>query len=552
VRFLRLLTNALLIGLLFAYLLALLVVDLNINLAFRAGLLFRLAAALLPTYGLIAALAAFLIAATFRFLSGKPAPLPFVSPSFLALGISVATLVFLVIFRENYVHFYSFFTPRMQSLLRTQMMILFLLSVAGLVVHWRHPHRKPDRGSLVAFCLLAAVVLGLGIIQRLRFPAAPRPSRPNTIEAKEMTRKVTLLCFDGLTMDVLLRLTSERKLPNFIWLMEKGGWGRLRSFTPSDSFVLRRSIDTGKWPARHRQISDVRYRIPFFDADLEVVPRFILFRQLKRIGLLHILPNDPPPGAKDLWRIAADAGIPTARYGRSTPPAAPAAGDPRLEKLFAGFFPDHANETSPIFEHVRQAFFRDAAAEEEALAARVDSAARIFALTLDGAQTAETYFHKYSNPEDFGEIAQEDIRRYGTVIEKVYGFYDQVISRTLAALKDEELLIVYSSYGMEPLPFWKRVVEWVLGNSEVSAYHERGPDGVILVYGKGIEQGKPIESFRLIDILPTVLYYLGLPVGRDMDGLVRGSLFTREFAELNPVLQISSYENVAVKKRISE
>ncbi len=472
--------------------------------------------------------------------------------TFLALGIPVATLVFLVIFRENYVHFFSFFAPRLQSLLRTQMMTLFVLSVIGLVVHFRHQHRKPSRGSLRAFCALAVIVLALGIVQRLRFPSAPRSYRLNTIEAKDVTRKVTLLCFDGLTMDVLLRLTAERKLPNFIWLMEKGGWGRLRSFTPSDPFVLRRSVETGKWPSGHRQISDVRYRLPLVDADLEVVPRFILFRQLKRVGFLRILPKEAAPGAKDIWRIAADAGVTTSRYGRSTPPAAAFPADPKIEKLFAGFFPDHANETSWIFNQVRQAFFRDASAEEDALQARTDAPAQIFSLTLDGAQTAETYFHKYSNPEAFGEIAREEIQRYGGVIEKVYGFYDQVISRALAALKDEELLIVYSTYGMEPLPFWKRVIEWMLGNSAVTAYHEQAPDGVIFFYGKGVEQGKPVEGFRLVDIVPTVLYYLGLPVGRDMDGLVRGSLFTREFAELNPVLQISSYEDVAVRRRVNE
>ena len=550
-RFFRLLANSLLIGLLFSYLLALLIVDLNINLAFRVGLLFKLTLALMASYGLIAALAAFFIAGGYRFLSGKAARLPFVSASFLALGIPAATFVFLVIFRENYVHFFSFFSPRMQSLLRTQMMTLFVLSVAGLVVHYRHHHRKPARGSLIAFCLLAAVVLAFGIVQRLRYPSPPRSFRLNTIEAKEVTRKVTLLCFDGLNMDVLLRLTAERKLPNFIWLMEKGGWGRLRSFTPSDPFVLRRSVDTGKWPSGHRQISDVRYHVPLVDADLEVVPRFILFRQLKRLGFLGILPNDAPPAAKDIWRIAADAGVTTARYGRSTPPAA-ATADPKIEKLFAGFFPDHADETSWIFGQVRQAFFRDAVAEEEALQARTDDPVQIFSLTLDGAQTAETYFHKYSNPEDFGEIAQEEIQRYGGIIEKVYGFYDQIISRTLAALKDEELLVVYSSYGMESLPFWKRVVEWILGNSAVTAYHDRAPDGVVFFYGQGVEQGKPAEGFRLVDIVPTALYYLGLPVGRDMDGLVHGSLFTREFAELNPVLQISSYEDVALKRRLSE
>ena len=33
-----------------------------------------------------------------------------------------------------------------------------------------------------------------------------------------------------------------------------------------------------------------------------------------------------------------------------------------------------------------------------------------------------------------------------------------------------------------------------------------------------------------------------------MDGVVRGSLFDREFADENPVFTISSYEDVAIKK----
>jgi hypothetical protein len=552
VRFFRILTNALLIGLVFSYLLALLIVDLNINLSFRIAVLLRLVLALMPSYGLLIALATLLVVLIHRFLTGRTVRIPLVSPSFLTLGLSVVTLLFLVIFRENYVHFHSFFSPRLQSLLRTQMMLLFILAVAGFVIHYRHHRGKPSFSSPAFFLALAGLVLAFGIVQRLRFPAPPRSYRLNTIEAKEVTRKATLLCFEGLTMDILLRPGNERKLPNFAWLMENGSWGRLQGFTPSDPFVLHRSIDTGKRPSGHRQISDVRYRVPLVDAELEVVPRFILFRQLKRVGLLRILPNDAPPGAKDIWRIAADAGVPAIRYGRSTPPAAPGPPDPKIEKQLAAFFPDLLRDTSWTFRQVREAFVRDAEAEEEALQARAAGPAQIFSLTLDGALTAEDYFHKYSYPESFGEIPAAEIQAYGGVIEKYYGFYDQVISRTLAALKDDELLIVYSPYGMEPLPFWKRVVEWILGNALVTAYHDQAPDGVVFFYGKGIQRGKTVEGMALVDLVPTVLYYLGLPVGRDMDGIVRGALFDRDFTELNPVLQISSYEEVAVRKRISE
>ena len=44
-----------------------------------------------------------------------------------------------------------------------------------------------------------------------------------------------------------------------------------------------------------------------------------------------------------------------------------------------------------------------------------------------------------------------------------------------------------------------------------------------------------------IDVTPTLLYFFGLPVGRDMDGYARSDLFTRDFTEERPVTFIPSY-----------
>lgn len=172
----------------------------------------------------------------------------------------------------------------------------------------------------------------------------------------------------------------------------------------------------------------------------------------------------------------------------------------------------------------------------------------MFALCLDGLNTTETYFYKYSVPEVFGDIRQEEIQKYGAVIEKYYQFYDQIIGKYLASLKEDEMLVVYSAHGIEPLPFWKRLVEWILGNAAVTSYHEQAPDGAIFIYGKDIARGKNIEGMKLVDIVPSLLYDLGLPVGKDMDGIVRSSLFLREFTEENPIFYISSYEDVTIKK----
>jgi len=109
-------------------------------------------------------------------------------------------------------------------------------------------------------------------------------------------------------------------------------------------------------------------------------------------------------------------------------------------------------------------------------------------------------------------------------------------------------LIVYSPHGIEAVPLWKRFVDLIFGNADVSAYHELAPEGVVFFYGKEIVRGKNIEGMKLIDIAPTLLNYLGLPVGKDMDGIVNSSIFMERFKIENPVLYISSYEEIAIKQ----
>ena len=546
----RLLTNALAAGAYFSLLLALLVLDLNINTAFSLGSWIRLALFLMATYGVLAAIVVLMIALIYRFFTERRALVPFLSPSFLMLAFSFLTLIFLVIFRENYLHFLSFFVPEIQALLRTQMLALFVLAIAGVVLHYRHHHLNPGKLDFTAFFALTGAVLALAAVQRFGYPSPPKAYKLANIEAKTLEKRVTVLCLEGLNLEMILPLANERKLPNFSWLMKEGAWGRLDAFTPSDPYVLTATFNTGKLPGKHRRISDIKYRIPGLKPHLEVVPRFILFRQLSRISLMAILPNEDKPVVKDIWRIMEESKASAVRMdGPFAPPSGARAPNPRADKLFLSTFADHQDEASWIFSQVKQAFLRDAMSEEQAFQAKTELQPQVFSLLLDGALTAEMYFHKYSFPGEFGDIPPDEIRKYGTVIEKYYRYYDQIISKYLASLRDGDLFIVYSPHGVEPLPFWKRVVEWALGNASVSSYHEQAPPGVAFLYGKGIVKGRAFEAVRLVDMAPTLLYYLGLPVGKDMDGIVTGSLFERSFTDENPVLTITSYEDASIKKK---
>jgi hypothetical protein len=529
--------------------LALLVADLNINLTFTAGVFLVLLGDLFILYGIPAALAVVLVSSAYRFISGRPERPSFVAPSFLVLSNSLLTLAALIIMRENTAYFAAFFVPGFQAGLKSQMIALFVLAVTGLFVRFQSLHRRPHAPAITAYFALLAGVLGFAVWQRVDFPAPRRSLRTAIQKAPILDKRVTLIGLNGLTLDFILPLVAEGKLPNFSALMERGSWGRLESFTPNDPYVLRHTINTGKYPGKHRMISDSRYSLPGLEARLEVVPRFIFFRQFTRLGLLHIVVNDAPPQAKDLWRIALEFGVPALAFDVSPPEIRPVPPDIRLEKLFGTAFKDFQFEAPGPFDRLHEAFVRDASFEEAAFQAKTADNPRIFSLVLDGLGDVESLFYKYSVPESFGEIKQDEIQKYGPVIRHYLQFYDQIIGKYMATLKDDEMLLVYSAYGIEPLPFWKRLIEWLLGNAAVSAYHEQAPDGAVFFFGKSVARGRNLSPVKLVDLLPSLLYSLRLPVAKDMDGIVRGAVFTSEFTDENPIFTITSYEDMEVRPR---
>jgi hypothetical protein len=93
---------------------------------------------------------------------------------------------------------------------------------------------------------------------------------------------------------------------------------------------------------------------------------------------------------------------------------------------------------------------------------------------------------------------------------------------------------------MEPLSLPKRLLERTLGNHE-SGTHERAPDGFLMAFGSAVRAGR-LRRGSVLDVAPTVLYYFGLPIGRDMDGYARTDLFTPAFTAARPLAFIPTHE----------
>jgi predicted AlkP superfamily phosphohydrolase/phosphomutase len=351
----------------------------------------------------------------------------------------------------------------------------------------------------------------------------------------------------GLSFDFIIPLINQDKLPNFAWLMKEGSWGKLQSFSPNDLIVLNRSFNTGKFPSKHHEFSPTIHRLLYVPQRIDVIPRYLFYTLLKRVGLLESFPQSPQYAIKDIWKIFEDNGITCLKqeplYCIDVPEASET-----TQSAYNRFVKDYKLENLDILNHLRQALLFDMDCEERFMRQKEERRPQISYLFLLGLNLVESYFYKYNFPDMFGTIEQEEIAKFSSVIEEYYQFYDQILGKHLVSMKEDELILVYSPHGIEPIPVWRRLLQWIFGDPAVSAYHEGAPEGVVYFYGKNIARGLQIEGMRLIDIAPTLLNYLELPVGKDMDGIVNSSMFVEDFKVTNPVLYISSYEEVEIKK----
>jgi predicted AlkP superfamily phosphohydrolase/phosphomutase len=151
------------------------------------------------------------------------------------------------------------------------------------------------------------------------------------------------------------------------------------------------------------------------------------------------------------------------------------------------------------------------------------------------------YVFRYAMPSAFGDVSDDEIRRYGAVLAAHYAAADETIGRVMATLRPGDLLLVASGFGMEPMSVGKRLLERAVGNPEQSGTHEGAPDGFLFAFGSDVKPGRHPRA-SVVDVAPTILYFFGLPVARDMDGFARTDIFTQAFTAGRPITYIPTYE----------
>jgi predicted AlkP superfamily phosphohydrolase/phosphomutase len=97
-----------------------------------------------------------------------------------------------------------------------------------------------------------------------------------------------------------------------------------------------------------------------------------------------------------------------------------------------------------------------------------------------------------------------------------------------------DLHIVLDDYKMISFPLFavddKIITQQIRGDS---GCHRS--EGIFIASGPGIQRGETLAEANLIDLSPTILHLVGLPVRRDMDGRVLTEMYTDDYLATLPM-----------------
>ncbi len=133
-------------------------------------------------------------------------------------------------------------------------------------------------------------------------------------------------------------------------------------------------------------------------------------------------------------------------------------------------------------------------------------------MRYEGLDRAGHLFLRFALPDAFGDVTDQERQRYGTLLDEHYAYVDAEVGRAMAEQGPDDLLLIVSGFGMEPVSLGKRILAG------------RAPLGSV------------------VDVAPTILYFLGQPIARDMDGYARTDILKPTFTAARPITFIPTYE----------
>ncbi len=356
--------------------------------------------------------------------------------------------------------------------------------------------------------------------------------------------KVLLIGWDAADWKIINPLLDQGLMPNLASMVNNGVMGNLATLDPMFSPMLWTSIATGKRPYQHGILS---FAEPEPDG-LGVRPILGASRKVKAIWNIltqqhyktHVAgwwpshPAEPINGiclsdfyrqhkGTDLnnWELPPDCVWPEDQRElfsrlRIHPDELTAAHllpfVPRLEKADW----QHEKDIQNLKNITAQAATTQAAFTRILRTEEWDFAA-VYFIALDHYCHGFMKYHPPRRPH----IEQHKFDLFKGVVQGGYRYLDMMLGRLLELAGEDTVVMLVSDHGFQPDALRpKEIPQEPAGMAYEHSYY-----GVICAKGPGIKKDGLVYGASLLDITPTLLTIMGLPVGSDMDGKVLSGIF---------------------------
>lgn len=397
---------------------------------------------------------------------------------------------------------------------------------------------------------------------------APLPS------AVELTQrpKLFVVGLGGASLDAILPLATQGRLPFFARLLEEGVSARPESLAPVQGEALWTTLATGRVPYKHGIVSNQVFPAGLVAEDgwVSMLPTPVgpflwnTFTSPELIDATH-------RKTSAIWDVLERLEYETGLVGWPVSDPVPEASSFGFShRYFQGYFkapmaqPGELAERGVLFrvtpeeidpvllqelgDRVPYLFLQDLADDlwRESLTMflldQQPDAKAIFVMLPGLARVSSRDFGGFAAVQ-FSGIQRDPYLGAAQRVTAYYRHLDQFLSQLWEHQAGPKILAVVSAYGFEAPEGWRRVRALITGR-RTNGLFQQAPDGLFLALGEGLLPGEFLEGVELVDIMPTLLYSLDFPIARDLDGRVLTEAFSGPYLARHPLTVVPSYDTL--------
>ena len=375
--------------------------------------------------------------------------------------------------------------------------------------------------------------------------------------------RVLLVGWDGADWNVIDPLLARGELPHLQGLMRRGLAARLRTVAPVLSPVIWTSMATGVGPDRHGIVDFLAVdrttgaRVPV-TSNLRTAPALwtLLAERNLPVGIVAwwaTWPAERVVGSLVTDRIAYQLfglgdSLPEGPEGKTWPPELFAEIQPLIRKpeqitdaevrAFAELPADLT--TLPADERQRLNEFRTVLAATRTygdialhLARRDDPVLR--AVYFEASDTAAHLFMGHAPPR-MASVSEAAFQRWNGVVDAVYRDLDRWLGELLRTTDENTTVLVVSDHGFRTGEH-RPLSDPRIGAGRAADWHRKY--GILVAAGPGIEPNARLQEASVLDIAPTILALLGLPIPTSMEGEVLEAGLSADLLRRRPPVRVA-------------